>query len=176
MGPRPPVGGVGRPAFDQPALRDPGRAPGFRRGLQQRRCIVPADGFYEWRSEGAGRPRRPYLVRARDGSPLALAGLWDVWTGGPEPLRTCAVLTCAPNAVVAALHDRMPVVQPPEAWDAWLDPSVTDVAALAALLRPCDDGLLELVPVSTAVNSVRNDGPGLVEPVGPPVGDGLLPA
>lgn len=145
--------------------------PGFRRTLQQRRCIVPADGFYEWRSTGPGRPRQPYLVRARDGSPLAMAGLWDVWVDREDPagdrLRTCTVLTTSPNDVVAPLHDRMPVILPAGEWDVWLDPSVTDVDLLTALLRPCADDVLELVPVGPAVNSVRNDGPTLVDRVEP---------
>lgn len=142
--------------------------PGFRRTLQDRRCIVPADGFYEWRKV-VGGPKQPHLIRARDGSPLAMAGLWDVWTDredpGAERLRTCTVLTTAPNHLVAALHDRMPVILPPEAWDVWLDPSVADVGVLTSLLRPCAGDLLELVPVGTAVNSVRNDGPALIEQV-----------
>ena len=146
--------------------------PGFRRTLQRRRCVVPADGFYEWRAARDGRPKQPYLVRARDGRPLALAGLWDVWrdpdAAGADPLRTCTVLTTEPNELVATLHDRMPVVLAPDACDVWLDPSVTDVDVLVGLLRPCPSDELEMWPVSTAVNSVRNDGPALVEPVGAP--------
>lgn len=145
--------------------------PGFRRMLKAQRCIVPADGFYEWRAAGAGRPRQPYLIRARDRSPLALAGLWDVWAdrtdSAAERLRTCTVLTTTPNNAVATLHDRMPVILPPETWDTWLDPARTDVAMLTGLLRPCEDDLLELVAVGTAVNDVRNDGPSLIEPVDP---------
>lgn len=144
--------------------------PGFARMLRHRRCIVPADGFYEWKAMGDGRPKQPFLVRARGGAPLAFAGLWDVWRepaedGGGEALRTCTVLTTEPNDLVAGLHDRMPVILPPEAWDVWLDPSVTDVDVLRPLLRPCPPELLEAWPVGTAVNSVRNDGPQLVEPL-----------
>lgn len=143
--------------------------PGFRRTLQRRRCVVPADGFYEWRAASGDGPRQPFLVRARDGRALALAGLWDVWRDpeqpGADPLRTCTVLTTGPNEVVRPLHDRMPVILPPDACDVWLDPSVTDVNHLVALCRPCPPGLVEAWPVSTAVNSVRNDGPHLVEPV-----------
>lgn len=143
--------------------------PGFRRTLQRRRCVVPADGFYEWRAAAGGRPKQPYLIRARDGRALALAGLWDVWrdpaSPDAEPLRTCTVLTTEPNDLMATLHDRMPVVLAPDAVDVWLDPSVTDVDELVALCRPCPSELLEAWPVSTAVNSVRNDGPHLVEPV-----------
>ena len=145
--------------------------PGFRTILQRRRCIVPADGFYEWRPAGPGRAKQPFLIRAVDGSLLAMAGLWDVWSptgAGADPdarLRTCTVLTTGPNALVATLHDRMPVLLPPDAWDAWLDPSVTDLGELLSLLRPCSDDLLELVPVGTRVNSVKNDDPNLIEPV-----------
>ena len=143
--------------------------PGFRRTLQRRRCVVPADGFYEWRAASSDRPRQPFLIRARDGRALALAGLWDVWRDpaqpDADPLRTCTVLTTDPNDVVRPLHDRMPVVLPPDACDVWLDPSVTDVDRLVALCRPCPPELLQAWPVSTAVNSVRNDGPHLVEPV-----------
>ncbi len=145
--------------------------PGFRRILQRRRCIVPADGFYEWQHGGTGGPKQPYLIRARDRAPLAMAGLWDVWVDKEDPvgerLRTCTVLTTSPNAVVVALHDRMPVILAADAWDVWLDPDVTDVDLLTGLLRPCPDDLLELVPVGTAVNSVRNDGPALVDRVEP---------
>lgn len=154
---------------------------GFRRTLQHRRCIVPADGFYEWQIRPGRAPKQPYLVRARDGSLLAMAGLWDVWSDRTDPsagrLRTCTVLTTAPNRVMAPLHDRMPVLLAPDTWDAWLDPEVTDVDALGDLLRPCPDDALELVPVGTAVNNVRNDGPSLVERVEPGTPpEPLLPA
>lgn len=143
--------------------------PGFRATLQRRRCVVPADGFYEWRAATGGRPKQPFLVRARDGRALALAGLWDVWRDpahpDADPLRTCTVLTTGPNELMATLHDRMPVVLAPDAVDVWLDRSVTDVDLLVALCRPCPPELLEAWPVSTAVNSVRNDGPHLVERV-----------
>ena len=145
--------------------------PGFRRTLQGRRCVVPADGFYEWKAAAGEGRRQPYLIRQRTGLPLALAGLWDVWRDPADrdaaAMRTCTILTTSPNDLVAGLHDRMPVVLPPDVWDVWLDPSVTDVDLLAALLRPCPPALLEAWPVSTAVNSVRNDGPGLVEPLDP---------
>lgn len=143
--------------------------PGFRRTLQRRRCVVPVDGFYEWRAAVAGRPKQPFLIRGRDGRPLALAALWDVWRDptapDADPLRTCTVLTTEPNELMATLHDRMPVILPPDGVDMWLDPSVTDVDELVGLCRPCPSALLEAWAVSTDVNSVRNDGPHLVEPV-----------
>lgn len=148
--------------------------PRFRRLLQGRRCIVPADGFYEWKQVGSGRAKAPFFVRRREeGQLLALAGLWDVWRPedgserGPRPLRTCTILTTRPNELVAELHDRMPVILPPDTWELWLDPEVTDVDALTSVLGPCPAEVLQCWPVSTAVNSVRNDGPELIEPVDP---------
>ena len=162
---------AGRRLINLRAERLSGR-PGFRRALQRRRCVVPADGFYEWRAGGEGRAKQPYVVRARDGRPLALAGLWDVWrdpdAAGAEPLRTCTVLTTEPNELVSTLHDRMPVVLARDACDVWLEPAVTDVDLLVGLLRPCPPDVLEMWPVSTAVNSVRNDGAALVEPLPAP--------
>jgi putative SOS response-associated peptidase YedK len=143
--------------------------PGFRTALERRRCIVPADGFYEWKA-GRDGAKQPHFIRARSGRPLALAGLWDVWrdeAAGPdgEPLRTCTILTTSPNEVMAGLHDRMPVVLEPGFWDLWLDRAEDGAARLAELLRPCRPELLEAWPVGPAVNSVRNDGPHLVDPV-----------
>ena len=142
---------------------------GFRTILQRRRCILPADGFYEWREAGAGRAKQAFLIRSTGGTPLALAGLWDIWapSGGPgasERIRTCTILTTAPNRAVATLHDRMPVVLPADAWEPWLDPAVDDLALLQAFLRPSDEPM-ELVPVGRLVNNVKNDGPELIEPV-----------
>ena len=141
----------------------------FRRTLQRRRCILPADGFYEWKDMGRGRRKQPFFVRSRDGRPLALAGLWEVWKDPEEQdaewLRTCTIITTEPNEVVAALHDRMPAVLVPEAWDTWLDQEVTDPDVLLALLAPCPAELLEAWPVTPEVNKVDNDGPELVEPL-----------
>ncbi|MGH9177660.1 MAG: SOS response-associated peptidase, partial [Acidimicrobiales bacterium] len=143
--------------------------PGFRTALERRRCIVPADGFYEWKATGDGA-RQPHFIRACDGRPLALAGLWDVWrdpAAGPDvdPLRTCTILTTSPNEAMARLHDRMPVVLARDDWELWLDRSEDGAARLAGLLRPCPSEVLEVWPVGPAVNSVRNDGPHLIEPV-----------
>lgn len=142
---------------------------GFRTILQRRRCILPADGFYEWRKAGDGRARQAFLIRAAGGEPLALAGLWDIWApdDGPDAgqrIRTCTILTTAPNLAVASLHDRMPVILPAGAWEPWLDPAVSDLALLQSFLRPSDEPL-DLVPVGPLVNNVKNDGPELIEPV-----------
>ncbi len=137
----------------------------YRESFARRRCLVPADGFYEWRAPAEpGDPKQPHYIRAVDGRPLALAGLWDSWRDAEGRwMRTCAIVTTAANEVVAPLHDRMPVVLPEESWGGWLDPAQLDVRGARALLVPAPAGLLERHPVSAAVNSARNDGPELVE-------------
>jgi putative SOS response-associated peptidase YedK len=141
-----------------------GTSPLFRDAFRRRRCLVPVDGFYEWRRE-AGR-RLPMLVHDPDGPPLALAGLWtgrqDAATG--EWRRTFTIVTTRPTAFMATIHDRMPVVIPPDAWGTWLDPAPRDPGELRALLEPREDIELVAYPVSPLVNSVRNDGPDLVLP------------
>jgi putative SOS response-associated peptidase YedK len=143
--------------------------PSFRRTLGKRRCIIPADGFYEWKDMGKGRKKQPFFIRARSGQSLALAGLWEVWKDreqdDAEWLKSCTIITTDPNSLLAPIHNRMPVVLPPEAWDTWLDPANDDTDALERLLVPAPDDLLELYPVSTDVNSVENDGPQLIMPL-----------
>jgi len=134
--------------------------PAFRRALERRRCILPADGFYEWLR--TGKERLPQLFTAGDDSVLAFAGLWEVWRPkddpDAEPLRTCTIITTSANATMRPIHDRMPVVLPPDVWDRWLDPSPLPVAELTSLLVPAPDGLLVRRPVSTRVNNVKNEG------------------
>jgi putative SOS response-associated peptidase YedK len=150
--------------------------PAFKRAFERKRCIVPADGFYEWERLDGTKRKQPWYIARTDGKPMAFAGLWDSWRPVRDSeegkVRSCTIITGAPNAKVAELHDRMPVMLPAEVWDAWLDPDFDDLAALHALLVPAPAELLELVPVSTAVNTVTNDGPELVEPV--ERGDGTL--
>ena len=132
--------------------------PTFRGSMRHRRCLVPADGFYEW--QGPAGKKQPFLFSPPGGGPLAFAGLWERWTGSDgAPLDTFAILTTAANAVVAPVHDRMPVILPPDAWAAWLDPATTDAAALRPLLVPAPDELLTARPLSKHVSSVRNDDP-----------------
>lgn len=135
--------------------------PAFRDAFRRRRCLVLVDGFYEWRRDGARRT--PFFVHLRTGRPLALAGLWERWRP-PDgaPLVTAAVVTCAANAAIAPIHDRMPVVLGVPERARWLDPAADDPAAL---LVPCPAGWLEAWPVSSRVNVPRNDGPDLVEPI-----------
>jgi putative SOS response-associated peptidase YedK len=146
--------------------------PSFRAAFRRHRCIVPADGFYEWRRTGAGRGARkqPYFIAARDGAPLALAGLYEHWRDpaagdGDAVLVTCTIITTDANAVLAPLHDRMPAVLPHDAWDIWLDPAVDDTDVVAAVLAPAADDVLAFRPVGTAVGSVRNNGPELIDEV-----------
>lgn len=142
--------------------------PAFRASFRRRRCLVPADGFYEWqRLPGS---RQPYAIRPADGTPLAFAGLWSPWRDPalpdrPEPLRTFTIVTTTPNDLMAALHNRMPVVLPPAAWDRWLDPTLEDPAELQGLLVPCPSERLLAYPIAPLVNSVRNQGPALIVPL-----------
>jgi putative SOS response-associated peptidase YedK len=139
--------------------------PAFRTALERRRCIVPADGFYEW--EKVGARKQPMYIHARSGAPLAFAGLWAVWRDAEDPdapwLRSCTVVTTGANATLAPIHDRMPVMLPADAWDRWLDREVTDGDAVVDLLRPAPDDLLELWPVSPRVNRAGIDDERLVE-------------
>jgi putative SOS response-associated peptidase YedK len=143
--------------------------PAYREALVRRRCIIPADAFYEWqvRNLAGRRLKVPHAIRRRDGGPLAFAGLWEVWRppdDGAAPVRSCAIITTAANDLLAPIHDRMPVVLPPEAWDRWLDPANHDVTGLQRLLVPLPSEALELWPVTALVNHVDNDGPELLEP------------
>lgn len=141
--------------------------PSFRSAFRRRRCIVPVDGFYEWIPVPGRRRKQPHYLHARDGRPLAFAGLWETWRPKDRPddvaLRSCTILTGAPNAVVAPLHDRMPVILDREEWDLWLDPSVDDVELLQSLLDPAPDDLLETWPVSFSVNDVHRRDASLIE-------------
>ena len=142
--------------------------PAFRNAMRRRRCLVPTDGFYEWK---AGTPKRPYFVRAKrtgDGSatPLAFAGLWETWIGpNGEEVDTAAIITTAANRTLATLHDRMPAFMPNEAFDLWLDCANVEADVAAALIRPADDALLEAYEISPAVNRVANDSAALIAPV-----------
>jgi putative SOS response-associated peptidase YedK len=138
--------------------------PAFRTAVARRRCLIPADGFYEW--TGPKARRRPFLLRPRDGGLIAFAGLWECWRDreGGE-IDTVAILTYAANATVTPLHDRMPVVLPPHAFEAWLDSAATEVDAALALLQPAPDDLLEAVEIHPKINDPRRDEPGLQEPL-----------
>ena len=139
--------------------------PAFRYAMRRRRCLVPADGFYEWQDGGGGR-RRPYAVRPKDRAPIAFAGLWETWIGpNGEEMETAAIVTTDANRELARLHDRMPVIVPPDAFEAWLDCGRVDALTAAALCVPAGEGRLEAYQVSPAVNRADNDGPELIAPV-----------
>ena len=136
--------------------------PAFRNAMRRRRCLIPADGFYDWR---AGEPKRPYFVRAKSGAPLALAGLWETWTGpNGEELDTTAIVTTRATSALSAIHERMPVIVAPEAFDLWLDCAAVEAEAAAALIAPAPEALLECYEVSPAVNRVANDSAELIAP------------
>jgi putative SOS response-associated peptidase YedK len=137
--------------------------PSFRTAFKRRRCLVPADGFYEWRkTEGA---KVPLYIRLKTGEPFALAGLWEVWKP-PEgdPVRTFTILTAEPNELLATIHNRMPVILPRENEQAWLDNTAGPVE-LMAMLQPYSSELMEAYEVSKRVNSPRSDEPALIERV-----------
>jgi putative SOS response-associated peptidase YedK len=137
----------------------------FRGLFARRRALVFADGFYEWRvADGAGGRKTPYYLRMRDGSPFAFAALWDR-THGEVPIESTALVTTAPNLLVAPLHDRMPVILPRDAYEAWLDPRVGDSLWLLELLVPYDATAMEAYPVSLRVNWPANDTPDIIEPL-----------
>jgi len=138
--------------------------PAFRNAMNRRRCLIPADGFYEWKEEG-GR-KRPYVVRPKDRGPIAFAGLWECWMGpNGEELETAAIVTTAASPVMHHIHDRMPVIVPPDAFDFWLDCANVDALTAAAVLTAAPDALMEAYEISTVVNRVANDAPDLLDPL-----------
>ncbi|WP_281689018.1 SOS response-associated peptidase [Pseudonocardia thermophila] len=150
--------------------------PAFRRAMASRRCLIPADGWFEW--QRGPEHKQPYYTHYRDGSSLAMAGLWEFWKPKDDPageypngLVTATVLTTEAVGPLAQVHDRMPLILPPSAWDTWLDPDrPAKDAAVAALLKPPSEELvaaLALRPVSPLVNSVRNNGPELIRELAP---------
>lgn len=135
-------------------------SPVFGRSLRKRRCLIPADAFYEW--DRSASPRQPYAIGpGKKGEMLALAG---IWTGGRDEPRTAAILTTAPNELLATIHNRMPVILGRETWDEWLDPSA-DHGYVRSLLGPSPSDSLRMWPVSTEVNRVATDGPHLLRPI-----------
>jgi putative SOS response-associated peptidase YedK len=145
----------------------------YKRAFKKRRCIIPADGFYEWKKVPGRKAKQPIFITRTDGEPIAFAGLWELWRP-PEHrddddyiVRSCTIITGEPNDKVAEIHDRMPVMLPPSAWAEWLDPTNDDIETLGKLLVPAPAELLDLRAVSTAVNNVRETGPDLIEPVDP---------
>jgi putative SOS response-associated peptidase YedK len=140
--------------------------PSFRAAMRRRRCLLPADGYYEWQA-AAGR-KRPFFIRRRDGEPVGFAGLTETWVGpNGEELDTVAIVTAAAPPDLAVLHDRVPVTIDPADFETWLDGDATDAAGAARLLVAPEPGTFTWDEVSTAVNRVANDGPHLIRPLGP---------
>ena len=135
--------------------------PAFRAAYARRRCLVPGDGYYEWQKDGTRK--QPWYLTPRDGSPLAMAGLYEVWSHGDERLWTCTIITTEAADELGHVHDRTPLLVPREDWARWLDPTVEDPGQ--DLLVPGTPGVLDAWPVGAAVGNVRVDGPQLVEPV-----------
>jgi len=130
--------------------------PAFRDALRFRRCLIPADGFYEWQRSGPSK--QPYCFEVNEGEMFAFAGLWDRWTeASSKALETCSILTTTPNALTSAVHDRMPVILNREAYDLWLDPGMNDAGVVSEVLKPYDARLMRCHPVSTRINHVAND-------------------
>ena len=139
--------------------------PAFRNAMKRRRCLFPANGFYEWKSDGARK--RPYFIRPRVDGPIAFAGLWETWMGpNGEEVETACIITTTANRTLAPIHDRMPVVIAPDGFDLWLDCANVDAATAAALILPAPDDLFEAYEVSTAVNRTANDSAALIAPAG----------
>ena len=176
--------------------------PAFRQAFKRRRCLLPADGYYEWQQPdgresdspggkgagGVGGPKQPFYIFREDGGPLAFAGLYELWRDNDLPddherawLWTAVIITTSAPDDLGKIHDRMPMVIQPDRWQEWLDPAASDPADLMALLAPAASIGLTSYPVSTAVNSVRNNGPELTQRVdpglqGPDPGPGALSA
>ena len=129
--------------------------PAFRDAMKSRRCLIPADGFYEWQRTGKGK--QPYCFEVSEGALFAFAGIWDRWRdSGGHTVETCSILTTTPNALTSAIHERMPVILEP-GYDLWLDPGMKDVGAASDLLKPYNARLMRFYPISTRITHVAND-------------------
>jgi putative SOS response-associated peptidase YedK len=133
----------------------------FRHAFEKRRCLVVADGFFEWKREG--RQKQPYYITLADQRPLAFAGLWERWQRDSCTIESCTILTTGANDLLRPLHDRMPVILPPGTFDAWLDADVQDPQALEGLMQPFPAEQMQAHPVSPLVNKTENDRPECIE-------------
>ena len=136
--------------------------PSFRAAYLRRRCLILADGFYEWQTIPGSKAKTPMYIRLASGKPFAFAGLWELWRPDDTPVLSCTIITTEPNDLLAPIHNRMPVILPPDAYDLWLDPAEQKPAALNALLKPYPADLMTAYPVSRLVNSPSNDTPDVV--------------
>jgi putative SOS response-associated peptidase YedK len=140
--------------------------PSFRAAYLRRRCLILADGFYEWQVVPDSKTKQPMYIQLATKKPFAFAGLWELWRPDDTPILSCTIITTEPNALLAPIHNRMPVILPPDAYDLWLDPGEQKPAALNHLLKPYPADLMTAYPVSRLVNSPTNDTPACVVPSG----------
>ena len=139
--------------------------PSFRGGYKYKRCLILADGFYEWKAFGEKKSKTPYFIHMKDRKPFAMAGLWDTWEGQDgSSIKTCTIITTQPNELMALIHDRMPVILHPRDYAKWLDPAPQTPENLQPLIRPFSADAMSAYPVSTMVNKTTNDKPELVVP------------
>ncbi|MCA9247734.1 MAG: SOS response-associated peptidase [Planctomycetales bacterium] len=137
--------------------------PSYRHAVRRQRCLIPSDGFYEWKK--TGREKQTFHIQMADGSLFAMAGLWERWRPDEKlpPLETCTILTTEPNELMQGIHDRMPVILPPEAYATWLDPQFEAYDALQELFRPFPADAMAAEPIGSYVNSVQHEGPQCLE-------------
>jgi len=140
--------------------------PSFRNAFRRRRCLILADGFYEWKQVPESKTKQPFYIRMKDSLPFAFAGLWEIWVSpdGSE-IRSCTIITAQPNELVATIHNRMPVILSEEAYDLWLAFGDKPVDQLEKLLVPYPDNEMQAFPVSPMVNSPQTDAPELIKPI-----------
>ena len=137
--------------------------PAFRSSFRARRCLILADGFYEWQARDG--KKQPYYIRLKSGEPFGMGGFWDRWDKQDEPIESCTILTTDANEPMMAIHKRMPVVIPPECFDIWLDPAEKDIGRLSKLLRPFHPDEMTAYPISTLVNNAKQDSAKCIEPL-----------
>lgn len=135
----------------------------YRQAFRKQRCLILADGFYEWKKNDG--QKQPYRFQLKNREPFAFAGLWDRWDKEDEPIISCTLITTRPNKLIQTVHDRMPVILPPDAYDHWLNPQMNDQDYLLSLLQPYPEDQMEAYPVSNLVNSPKNDHPSILEPL-----------
>jgi putative SOS response-associated peptidase YedK len=136
----------------------------FRERFRSQRCLIPGDGFYEWKREG--KTKQPYCFEMNEGELFAFAGLWDRWNNPQGDLiESCTILTTTPKSLLADIHDRMPVILSRENYDRWLDPGFRNTGSVAEMLSPLDAALMKRYPVSTRINQVQNDDAECAKPV-----------
>lgn len=140
--------------------------PSFARALRRRRCLIIADGFYEWQQIPGEKRKQPMLIRMKDGKPFAFAGLWDWWHhANGSGVKSCTIITTAPNELMKLIHDRMPAIVPPDRYLDWVEPGEMPADQLLDMLGPYPANDMTAQPVSTLVNSPKNELPGCIEPV-----------